>query len=107
RRRPVSDRFRSLLLVFGLPHRHGRTGGVGDDAHRAVVGHLHDVHHHLGAQVLGLAGGGVDVVHTDVRQPVGRRAGRLVDHHAAAGAATHVDHGVRTTTGHGHVLQLP
>src|SRR5207245_6834161 len=61
---------------------------------------------HHRAQLLGLLRRSVDGVDTDVGQPVRWRTRDRVTHHAAPGAAPHVDHRV-SSAGNRHVLQLP
>src|SRR5213078_3425130 len=48
-----------------------------------------------------------DVVDADVGHPMRRRARRLIDRHAAAGARADLDHRIRASARHRLVLELP
>ncbi len=81
-------------MGFGLPEGNRGAGGVEEDAEVAHVWDFGDVLHDLGAEGLGLGGGGGNIIDGYVDEPGGRCSWDGVLHHAAARAFAGLDDGV-------------
>ena len=66
----VYDLMLSYMIFLRLPHGDDRAGRIHDHAQPAMITYLHDILQHGGAQIARLVGGGLNVVHADIRQPV-------------------------------------